>query len=206
MAEPIDWPPRRPKRGRGRLVLALIAAAFFLSAGTTLSYYVEALWFSSLGYADVFWKTLNLQSTVLILTAGITFVILYGAFRAMKPDDIGSMSAGSRLIINGQAITLPVEPVLRLVALVASILISLVTGFGMMSEWPTLALYWYGRDAVASTVLDPIFGRPIAFYLFTLPALDLIVGWLTTVAVIVCGVAIFFIAVGGGVRVLDHGR
>ena len=24
-----------------------------------------------------------------------------------------------------------------------------VTGFGMMAEWPTLALYWYGRDAAA---------------------------------------------------------
>ena len=81
---------------------------------------------------------------------------------------------------------LPVEPVLRLIALGA------VAGYrarhrlGMMAEWPTLALYWYGRERDPAAAVDPIFGRPLTFYLFTLPALELIAGWLTTLAVIVC--------------------
>ena len=66
MAETIDWPPRRPQRRRGRVALALLLVAIVLSAGTTLSYYVEALWFESLGYVDVFWKTLNLQARVFL--------------------------------------------------------------------------------------------------------------------------------------------
>jgi uncharacterized membrane protein (UPF0182 family) len=205
MAETIDWPPRRPARHRGRLVLVLILAAVLLSAGTTLSYYVEALWFSSLGYLDVFWTTLNLQSVVFLGTALLTFLVLYGSFRALKPDGIGGFTPGGRIIINGQPVTLPVEPVLRLIGLAASILIAIVSGFGMMSDWSTLALYWYGRNA-ASAAVDPIFGRPLTFYLFTLPALDLISGWLTTLAVIACGIAIFFLVVGGGIRVLERGR
>jgi uncharacterized membrane protein (UPF0182 family) len=205
MAETIDW-PRRPKRRRGRLVLGLLVAVLILSAGTTLSYYVEALWFSSLGYIDVFWKTLNLQSAVFIGTAVITFLVLYGAFRALKPDNLGPLGAGGHIMINGQPVTLPVEPVLRLIALVAAIFIAIVTGFSLMADWPTLALYWYGRDAVPAATVDPIFGRPIPFYLFTLPALDLIVGWLTTLAVMVCGIAVFFVVVGGGMSVLERVR
>jgi len=205
MAETVDWPPRRPPRRRGRLAAALILLAIALSAGTTLTYYVEALWFSSLGYSDVFWTTLNLQSRVFLGTALITFAALYGTFRALKPDNIG-LTTGRHIVINGQPLILPVEPVLRLIALGAAIFIGVVTGFGMMSEWPTLALYWYGRGAAVSTAVDPIFGRPIAFYLFSLPALELLSGWLTTLAVVACGIAIFFVVIGGGMRVLDRGR
>src|SRR3954471_15927050 len=126
MAETIDW-PRRPKRRRGRLALGLLLAAIILSAGTTLSYYVDALWFSSLGYVDVFWKTLNIQAELFTAFTIITFVVLYGAFVALKPQRLGEI-AGGRILINGQPITLPVEPVLRLIALGAAALVSLATG------------------------------------------------------------------------------
>ena len=59
-----------------------------------------------------------------------------------------------------------------------SAVVALGTAAGMMAQWPTLALYWYGSaDAVraaAGAVADPIFGRPLAFYLFTLPAWQLV--------------------------------
>ena len=51
------------------LRLLLILAALFIGVGMSLSYYVDALWFASLGYADVFWKTLNLQAAVFAVAA-----------------------------------------------------------------------------------------------------------------------------------------
>ena len=36
---------------------------------------------------------------------------------------------------------------------------------------------------------DPIFGRPLNFSLFALPAWALLSGWLMTLAVIACGIA-----------------
>ena len=53
----------------------------------------------------------------------------------------------------------------------SSLVIAVVTGAGMMAEWPTFALYWYAPAPAPAAVVDPIFGRPITFYLFTLPAL-----------------------------------
>jgi uncharacterized membrane protein (UPF0182 family) len=101
-----------------------------------------------------------------------------------------------------------VEPVLRLIALAAALLVSLASGAGMMADWQTLALYWYGAPqhlpASAQQVLDPIFGRPLPFYLFTLPAWQLVSAWLLTIAVMVCGIALFFIVITGGTRLIGR--
>ena len=137
--------------GRPRDARAAAAASFCFSpifavlfgGGTALSYYVDALWFGSLGYAAVFWKTLNLQGAVFTGFAAVTFLILYGSFLALKPADLAEI-AGGAIVINGQPVKLPVEPVLRLIALGVSLAIAAATGAGMMAEWPTLALYWYG--------------------------------------------------------------
>jgi uncharacterized membrane protein (UPF0182 family) len=204
VAETIDWPvPRRPKR-HGLLLLLAVLAVLVLGGGATLSYYVDALWFESLGFADVFWKTLNLRAAIFIGFAVFTFLILYGSFLALKPARLGEL-AGLPILINGQPITLPVEPVIRLVALGASLLIAAATGAGMMAEWPILSLYWYsGSDAVrsASSIVDPIFGRPLPFYLFTLPAWQLVSGWLMTLAVVVGGIATFFVVITSGARLV----
>ena len=60
-----------------------------------------------------------------------------------------------------------------------------------MSDWTTFALY-LNQPPPASPALDPIFGRPATFYLFTLPVWQLVAGWLTSLAVIVGVVAVFF--------------
>jgi uncharacterized membrane protein (UPF0182 family) len=54
--------------------------------------------------------------------------------------------------------------------------------------------------------MDPIFGKPLNFFLFTLPAWELIGGWLMMLAVIACVVAIFFLLITGGARALAGDR
>jgi len=199
MAETIDWPPKRSRRRRGRLFLLAAIAVLLLSGGTALSYYVDALWFDSLGYVDVFWKTLNFQAAAFLAFSVVTFLAIYGSFLAFRPANFGEAGSGGTIIVNGQPVQIPVGPALRLIGLGLALLIALITGAGMMTEWPTLALAWYGRATGGGTV-DPIFGKPLTFYLFSLPALNLISGWLMTLAVVACGIAIFFLVVGGGAR------
>ncbi|HMF97287.1 MAG TPA: UPF0182 family protein [Vicinamibacterales bacterium] len=208
MAETIDWPPsRRPPRGRGRLVLLVVAGLLLVSGGTALSYYVDALWFDSLGVGDVFWTTLRIQSAIFCGFTLATFALLYGSFVALKPDRLGEL-AGLPILINGQPIRLPVEPVIRLIAIGGSFLIAVVTASAMASDWTALALYWYGGAdrvrAAAGAAVDPIFGRPLTFYFFTLPAWQLISGWLLTLAVIATAVGIFFAVITGGTRLIGR--
>src|SRR5580704_9606409 len=92
-----------------------------------------------------------------------------------------------------------------LLGLVVSLLIAVVMGASNMMEWPTFALYWYATRATGGAV-DPIFGKQISFYLFALPAWQLITGWLLSLAVIACVIAVFFIFVTGSTTILSGGR
>jgi hypothetical protein len=207
MPESIDWPPPsrpsyspRGRRGRFFLALAVLAVIFF-GVRAALSYYVDVLWFGSLGYGEVFWKTLSLQWGIFAAFTAATFVILFGSFMALKRAHLPDLPSGHTIIIGGQPLKLPVEPVLRLIALGVSLVIAAGTGASMMAEWPTLALFWYAPNA-ASGVSDPIFGKGLSFFLFSLPAWQLIAGWLLTMAVIGCLMAGFFVLITGGSRVL----
>src|SRR6202451_4783546 len=202
MPASIDWPPTHPRthlprRPRRFLLILAILAGIFFGGRTALSYSVDVLWFRSLGYGEVFWKTLGLQWGVFATFAAATFLILYGSFLALKRAHLSDLPTGHTILIGGRPVKLPVEPVLRLIALGASLAIAAATGAGMMAEWPTLALFWYASRATGSAV-DPIFGKPLNFFLFTLPAWQLILGWLLTLAVMGCLLAVFFILHTGG--------
>src|ERR1035437_5570959 len=99
MPESIDWPPAhqaRPRRRRRFLIILAVLVGIFFAVRTALSYYVDVLWFGSLGI---------------------------------------------------------------------SCLVAAATGGTMMLEWPTLALFWFALRA-SSGVVDPIFGKPLNFFLF----------------------------------------
>src|SRR5271169_4767103 len=206
MPESIDWPPTHPPRRRRRFLLILAVLAGIVFAGrTALSYYVDVLWFGALGYGDVFWKTLSLQWGIFMAFAAATFLVLYGSFLALKRAHLPDLPSGHTIFIGQQPVKLPVEPVLRLIALGVSLVIAAATGAGMIVEWPTLALFWYAPRATGG-VVDPIFGKPLNFFLFTLPAWQLMAGWLLMLAVITCGLAVFFLLITGGTRALTRSR
>jgi uncharacterized membrane protein (UPF0182 family) len=209
----IDWPPPRTPRSplsprrRVRLILILLFAVLAVVFGGRIasSYYVDALWFGSLSYGDVFWKTLSLQSGVFTAFAAITFLILYGSFLALKRAHLNDLPSSHTIFIGGQPVRVPIESILHPVALGLSLVIAAMTGAGMMAEWPTLALYWNAPHTLGG-VVDPIFGRPLNFFLFTLPAWQLIAGWLMMLAVMICVLAVFFIFITGGARALAGER
>jgi uncharacterized protein len=205
MPDIIDWqqPPRRP-RGQFFLVLAILAVVIF-SGRTALSYYVDALWFGSLGYEEVFRKTLALQWAVFATFFAITFLFLYGCFLALRRAYRSDLPDDHMVVIGRQPLKLPVARILRLVGLVVSLVIAALTGASVMMDWPTFALYWYSPRTTGGAA-DPIFGKPINFYLFTLPAWQFITNWLLTLAVLACVIAVFFVFATSSSRMLAGRR
>jgi uncharacterized membrane protein (UPF0182 family) len=198
----IDWPRRASRSPRRRILilLAIVVAALYFGGRTALSYWVDLLWFRSLGYADVFWKSWGLQWETFAFFAVATFAILFGAFLALKRMHQADLPLDHRLVLGGQPVTFSVEPAMRLIALCAALGIAAITGAATMDDWPTLALFRYAPTGGAA---DPIFGKPLSFFLFTLPAWHLILSWLMTLSVMCCILAVVFIAVTGGTRALD---
>ncbi|HLZ49553.1 MAG TPA: UPF0182 family protein [Candidatus Acidoferrum sp.] len=201
MPEIIDW-QQSPRRHRRLLfvVFAIVAVVIFCGR-TALSYYVDALWFGSLGYGDVFRKTLTLQWILFSAFFVVTFLFLYGWFLALRQACQPDLPEDHVLFIGGQPLKLRVARILSLLGLLVSLLVAVTTGASNMMEWPTFALYWYATRGT-NGVVDPIFSKPINFYLFTLPTWQFITGWLLTLAVVSCVFAVFFIIVTGSTRML----
>ncbi len=200
--------PQLPGPGsrRGRLVV-LTACIFgiFVAGRIGLSYWVDLLWFASLGYEAVFWKTLGLQAGIFTCFALITFVLLYGASLAVRRSHRGDLPSAYTIMVAERPVSLSVEPVLRILCLVVSFAVAALTGVEMLAEWPTLALFWYAPHTFGNFV-DPLFGKPLPFFLFTFPAWQLIDSWLLTVAVTICIVAILFFFLSTGSRSLETRR
>jgi uncharacterized membrane protein (UPF0182 family) len=189
----------RPRRRIVGLAVLAILGVIFFGGGTLASYYVDALWFESLGYASVFWTRLEFQSVTFVAFTLLTFLVIYGAFRTLKPERLAALM-GATILVNRRPVTLPVERFLNLIGLALSAIIAAIIGASMTGRWMTLALYWQApRHA---TTLDPIFGRPLDFYFFTLPAWQLIAGWLLTLAIFASAIAALFLIMSGGARVM----
>jgi uncharacterized membrane protein (UPF0182 family) len=162
---------------------------------------VDLLWFQSLGFGSVYWKTMGLQVASFVVFAVVTFLFLYGAFWAIRRSHQADLPNFRSIVIAGKPISLSVQPALRVISLCISIVFAGVSGFALMAQWPTLALFWYAPHATGG-VADPIFGKPLNFFLFTLPAWQLIDNWLLTLAITTCAVAVLFLIITSGARSL----
>jgi uncharacterized membrane protein (UPF0182 family) len=202
MPETIEWPLRtgtRPHRRKIILFLILVAVVFF-SASSFISYWVNILWFGSLGYAGVYWTTLGMEWGIFAVFAIATFAILFGSFTLLRRTHATDLPGTHTIFFAGQPLHLPVEKVLGYAAVGISLVVALATAAAMRAQWPILALYWHApRHAGAA---DPVLGLPLGFYLFTLPAWQLVAGWFLTMAVLIAILAALFLLIAGGGRML----
>jgi uncharacterized membrane protein (UPF0182 family) len=182
------------------LILAGILLVVLLAGRTVISSWVDLLWYQSLGYGGVFWTTVGLETLVFAVASVVTFLLLFAAFTAIRQSHEGDLPNAHAIVIGDRRVNLPIAPALRFLSLGISIVVALLTGSGMVSDWPTLALFWYSPRG---GVVDPIFGKGLNFYLFALPAWQLIDGWLLTLAVATCAVALLFLAITSGARSLQ---
>ena len=207
MPQYIDSPApfRMGKKPRRLFILAAILLVILFFARTALSEWVDLLWFQSLGYGSVLWKTLGLQTGVFLVSTVVTFLLLYGAFYVMRRSHQADLPSTHSIVIGGRPVSLPVAPALRIISFGVSLVVAFLTGSTMMAQWPTLALFLYAPHATGS-VTDPIFGKPLNFFLFTLPALQVLTSWLLTLAIAMCAVALLFLFITSGARSLENRR
>ena len=195
----------RSGRRRWLWVLAGVLLVLLIVGRTALADWVDLLWFQSLGYGEVFWKTLGLELGVFAIFSVVTFLLLYGASVVVRRAHQADMPSEHAIIIAGRRVSLSVAPALRWISLIVSAVIALLTGLALAPEWPTLALFWYAPKGLGA-VADPVFGRGLEFFLFTLPAWQLIDTWLLTLALAMCAVALLFLVITSGARSVENRR
>ncbi|HKK65971.1 MAG TPA: UPF0182 family protein, partial [Clostridia bacterium] len=138
--------------------LAVATLLFFWFMG----FWVEKLWFDSLGYVNRFWAEILVQISggFIGLLIGVA-VILPFALMVRIPENSG----------------LP-RKTLRLIPLILAGLIGAVRGAG---NWDTIFKFF---NQHSTEISEPILGLDAGFYMFTLPFLELIYSLLFLLAII----------------------
>ena len=195
------------------LIVVVVAVAVLFLVGVATNLLVDWRWFSSLGYASVFWTAveakLALFFAVLILTA------LAIALSGWTANRLAGVHTKPRLVSpspwdNWEGIT----PRLRLdqlyqrfpwrIAIAAvSLVLAVFVASAQVGDWD-LALRFFNQVAYGKA--DPLFGRDISFYLFSLPAYIELKNWLLLVLFLSAVSAAVLYWVHGGIILREQQR
>ncbi len=168
------------KKGSLILLAAIVAVvvAFFVFS----RYFVDLLWFSSLGFREVFTTTWLTALGVFVAAAGLSAAILllngFIAARATsgrthRPQSfriIGRGAQGNPEVIELSFDKLP----WRLIVAGVALIVGLFIGIAQMDNWDTLLKWFY---AVPFGRPDPLFEKDLGFYVFSLPLYELFRDW-----------------------------
>ena len=180
-----------PPRRRWRPWLLAGVVVLFIVLSRSLSIYISALWFNSLGYASVYWYIFKLKLGLFVGFTLITFALLRGAFWLLERAHSVNTLEQRTIVVNNQPISFSPGRFVRPLSWIAAGLFGLVYGYQMKEHWQVVARY---LNHAAAPVTDPIFQKPLSFYLFLLPFYDTLSGWLISLAFIILAASLIFAA------------
>jgi uncharacterized protein len=187
----IDITPKKTPRRRWKWLLLVALAVLLFIASRAVSIYISAAWFGSLGYSSIFWFIFRAKLQLFFVFFIVTTLVLRAAFWLIERA-FSSFSFGQRTVfINQQPVNFSPARLLRPLAWIVSVAAGLIFGLGMRESWRNFALYFHQAP---TNQTDPIFGKPIGFYLFTLPVYDAISSWLLALTFIILIAAIIYAA------------
>ncbi len=189
---------RRPGRGRVILVVAIVALFIFVTTLRSIaSFYTDYLWFQSVDQTGVWRGVLGTKIGLAVVFIGLFFALMWvnlliadrlaPKFRPAGPEE--------ELIERYHELIGRRQGMLRIGI---SALFAVIAGAGASGQWNEYLLF---RNYVAFGVKDPQFNKDVGFYVFQLPFLSWVVGWLFAAFVIVFIVTAVAHYLNGGIRV-----
>ncbi|PYP19563.1 MAG: UPF0182 family protein [Gemmatimonadetes bacterium] len=177
---------RLPGRRRGRLALWLLVGlgVLFFLISPLIQLLAEWPWFSALGYERVFATRLIASLLLGIVAGGAAFAVLYAnlrfAQRGIVPNPVVMQ-------MNAQTPAVDVTRLVRRLALPAALVLALFIALAVSSGWMPVLQF---LNQTPFGVTDPVFGRDLGYYVFTLPIVGGVLGlsmFLVVVALLASG-------------------
>lgn len=192
-------------RWKGLGITAAVIIACLIALGRASSFVVDWAWFSSVGYVSVFWTAFATKaalfgavfvaSALLLWLNGIVALRLTQPRQLRLPSGFDQRFARLPVASGTPAQFLSTVLPLRLLILTAALVIALLLATTEIGQWETVLRFIYQTPYGEN---DPLFGKDIGFYLFSLPAYDALKDWLILI-VLMC-------ALMGGMVYLLHGE
>ena len=185
-------------RRRWPIVVVAIAALLLIGFSALSGFFVDLLWFREVGFTQVFWTILRTKIALGLIFGAAFFALLYAnllivrlitpRFRALTPE---------QEII--ERYRMAFEPYAWWLLPVFAAVIAVFVGFGVTTGWRTFLL-WRNSSGVTFGTQDPLFHRDVAFYVFSLPWLKFVQGWLFSSLVGVTFITAIAHYLWGGIR------
>ncbi len=183
-------------------ITVIVLAALAVIATITASVWTEVMWFDSVHFRSVFSTQLGAQLLLGIvgglIAGGVVWSSLWYGYRA-RPVYAPTTPQQDALDRYREAL----EPVRRIGTIVIPIIVGILTGFAAAQQWENFLLW---RNGTQFGTTDPQFGLDIGFFVFTLPWLSFVVGFLSMVLIFGAIAAAFTHYVYGGLQFQNRGR
>jgi uncharacterized protein len=190
------------RRRRGPLVpTLLILAAIAVALGLLAEIWTEVLWYQQLGFGSVFRTRLTTEVILFLLGGGL----MAGAVAASVTYAYRSRPVYAPVDNEQQNLDRyreSLEPLRRLVMIVLPVGLGLFAGSAAAQQWQTVLL-WLNQSPFGAE--DPQFHLDIGFFVFTLPFLRFVIGFLTAILLLalLSGAATHYLY--GGLRLQGNG-
>ncbi|WP_370893590.1 UPF0182 family protein [Janibacter sp. GXQ6167] len=198
--DPKEPPPSRRQR-RAFIALGILAAAVVL---TTIGagVWTDRLWFDSLGQGSVWWTRVRTQ--LLLFVLGFLIIAVPVAASLIVPvryrPDHAALTPGEQALAQYRAALAPYQ---RAIVISVPTVLGILGGIAAGGQWQRY-LMW--RNSTPFGTKDPHFNRDVSYYIFDLPWLGFVVGFLTVAAIASLLAAAFTHYVYGGLRPPTRGR
>lgn len=179
-----SWP------GRSFVVRLVLVIVFLILAVQAVSFYVNSLWFQSLGFEPVYWYRLRAQGLVFLAFTLATTLALWVIFRAVIPAS--TYTRRPFVEIAGETIIIPTTESLKRWTGPAAVVIGILFGLSFSTNWYPYAQFL--NRVPTPNVSDPVFGHSLSFYFFSLPVLESVSGWFLAISLIGAVAAILMAA------------
>lgn len=198
------------KSRRSLFTAILLIIGLFSLAAVFFQYYGDWLWFANLGHAAVF-ETILMAKIVVFCAFGLLFFVAATVNIAIARKN-GRRVGPFVTIDDGNREQSPLslflnDRVSRVLWGIIALLFSVVMGLAAAGSWPAFLQYLH---ASSFGIADPIFGKDVGFYVFTLPVYQVLQAWyLFAVVLITTGVLFSYnlsrsISVGPKTLVIDR--
>jgi hypothetical protein len=165
------------------------------SLRTLASIYTDGLWFSSVGYHNVFSTLLVVKLGLFGVFGAIFFVVMWVNLVVcdrLASEDLGAVQK-DELVRRYQQI---VRPYAGRLYIALAIIMALIAASGTIGEWQNWILFRHGGNF---GIKDPQFGKDIGFYIFKLPFLNFVVDWTLAILIVTLVVSALFHYLNGGI-------
>jgi hypothetical protein len=194
---PPDPSPRRRRRARWWIVgFVVVLIVLLVSLRSLAGLWTDSLWFSSVGYHNVF-------STLLITKLGL-FGVFGAIFFAVMWINlvVCDRIAGHDVVLTQEDELVRryqqyVRPYAGRIYVALAFVLALIAASGTIGQWNNWILFRHGGSFHRT---DPQFGKDIGFYVFKLPFLTFVVDWTLAILIVTLAVVLVFHYLNGGIQ------